>query len=170
MKFNACLLFIVFIFSFYACEHIPQEDNVNQNASFDQNRSISSEIFMGIDFDGIEKSCLDMDDPFCSEEFTESDQYALDCQRNGDFAIQCACHDWICVDKNNLKIDNAPTKITGRNIDGKIDSCEPFDYRVDGQQVMCTTQFTEEDQFAIDCQANGYDVVQCGCHEFLCLE
>ena len=161
------------MFSFYACQEVL--DQTGAEADLTERLVVEPpELFLnsylGIDIEGNEKSCKDMDDLFCSEEFTDSDQYALDCQRNGDVAIQCACHDWICVDSDNLKNQEKPLRVTGRDIDGNIDSCEPFDYRVDGQEVMCTMEFTEEDQFAIDCQADGYEVVQCGCHKFLCLE
>lgn len=170
MQIKLYALFIFMMMILVACQEVLYDSS--QTESWEHAVTMpgrAENLFAGYDIDGNERSCEDLDDMFCSDEFTESDQYALDCQRGGNVAIQCSCHDWICVDKQTLEHEDESVEITGYDIDGNIDSCKPFDYRVDGQQVACTMVFTEEDQFAIDCQAEGHEVVQCGCHKYLCL-
>lgn len=56
--------------------------------------------FLGVDLKDKSRECVDKFDTLeCSREFTEADFFALECERGGKFAIQCGCHDWICVDK-----------------------------------------------------------------------
>lgn len=62
-------------------------------------RPLSSQSFVGVDMSSSLRTCRDrFDELSCSEEFTVSDAFALDCERSGKFAIQCGCHDWICVE------------------------------------------------------------------------
>ena len=56
-----------------------------------------SNQFTGVDYQGKAKSCSPSENKVCTEIFTPSDQYALDCKDQGKKAIQCDCHDWICV-------------------------------------------------------------------------
>ena len=63
-------------------------------------KSIAETKFLGTDVSDNKRECVDKFETLeCSQEFTESDQFALECERSGQFAIQCNCHDWICVEK-----------------------------------------------------------------------
>lgn len=54
--------------------------------------------FKGVDHEGKERSCKPMaGDVACTEIFTPADAYGLKCKEEGHKAIQCGCHDWICV-------------------------------------------------------------------------
>lgn len=58
-----------------------------------------SQSFVGLDVDGTLRSCIDKFDQLsCTKKFSDSDAFALSCERSGKYAIQCGCHDWICVD------------------------------------------------------------------------
>lgn len=55
--------------------------------------------FTGTDMNGNSKTCKDVSaTTICSSMFTPSDQYALTCKNNGNTAVMCGCHDWICVE------------------------------------------------------------------------
>jgi len=53
--------------------------------------------FTGLDYEGNKKTCSPMKDTMCTEIFTPSDDYGLKCKDAGHKAIQCGCHDWICI-------------------------------------------------------------------------
>jgi hypothetical protein len=52
----------------------------------------------------------------------------------------------------------------GYSIEGKQETCE----KEMDPNMMCTQQFTEQDQFAIDCREKGGQALQCACHHYLC--
>lgn len=55
--------------------------------------------FQGKDYLGKTRTCAPMDQKMCTEIFTRSDQFSVECRDQGHKAIQCDCHDWICVKK-----------------------------------------------------------------------
>ena len=57
-----------------------------------------------------------------------------------------------------------PSQHRGYTITGKRDMCTPQDERL----VRCTMEFTEQDQFALECRAKGFEALKCGCHKYLC--
>jgi hypothetical protein len=60
----------------------------------------------------------------------------------------------------------APTKLVqGRDSQGKVRACHPMA----PDEFICTQEFTEGDQFAIDCIAKGGEAIACGCHDYLCI-
>ena len=76
------------------------------NLEVQETRLLSSQNFVGVDMSASIRTCKDRFDQLtCSEEFSESDAFALDCERSGKFAIQCGCHDWICVDDLDSNIE-----------------------------------------------------------------
>lgn len=167
MQIKILVLFLLSMFTLLACQEVVKE-NLRNPDSVKDNPALRVERYFGIDMDGNERECSDLDDMFCSDVFTDSDQYGLECQRNGNLAIQCGCHDWICVEENAIGVEDK--LVTGLDINGNVDSCVPMNEQPDAEFIACTMVFTEEDQFAIDCQAEGHTAVQCGCHKFLCLE
>lgn len=57
-----------------------------------------SNDFTGVDYQGNQRSCEDKYGKVnCTAMFTESDAFANECKDNGNKAVMCACHDWICV-------------------------------------------------------------------------
>ena len=61
--------------------------------------SAAEVLFTGKDFSGKTRTCSPMKDSVCTEIFTPEDQFAMDCKDKGNTAIQCGCHDRICVKK-----------------------------------------------------------------------
>lgn len=112
--------------------------------------------YTGIDINGEQRTCKEQLNGACTAVFGPDEQFANDCEATGSRAVQCACHDFICVG------DKART---GVDINGEEKSCIPM-----GENNFCTTEFTQGDQFAQDCRANGLEAVQCGCHEYICVE
>ena len=168
MQLKVLFLFIISMFTLLACQEVV-ENNLRDPDSVIDTPGLKAQEYIGYDMYGNERACSDLDDTFCSEVFTESDQYGLDCQRDGNLAIQCGCHDWICVDKSEIDLIDS-NQATGIDINGEVDSCVPMSEQEDSEFIACTMEFTDEDQFAIDCQADGHRAVQCSCHKFLCLE
>ncbi len=54
---------------------------------------------------------------------------------------------------------------TGLDKDGQKRACHPLT----PNEVICTLEYSEGDAYADDCRAKGGQVVQCGCHDYLCL-
>lgn len=80
------------------------EINNNSDADSDDNSEDGAGIngntiyYTGIDYQGNTKTCQEISKGTnCSYVLTPSDSYANDCQKAGKKAIQCACHDWICI-------------------------------------------------------------------------
>lgn len=122
--------------------------------------------YKGLDLEGNERQCIDQFGSICTSEFTESDQFAFDCEDNGDFPVQCGCHDWICVTKEYSKTPPVKNTLYGYDISGTLSECSKFD----SNKVMCTEVFTDEDQFAMNCRDAGFTATQCGCHSWVCSE
>ena len=62
-------------------------DGVNLNQEYE-----------GVDINGQPLRCTPMpEDRICTGVFTPGDQYAQDCEKLGGVAIECSCHNWICV-------------------------------------------------------------------------
>lgn len=59
----------------------------------------SKKPFTGVDLSGKTRACLPMKETMCTMSFTAEDQFAADCKAKGNTAIQCGCHDWICIKK-----------------------------------------------------------------------
>ena len=53
--------------------------------------------YTGKDFKGNEKTCSQVKPEACTEIFTEADQFAETCKKDGKKVIQCGCHDYICL-------------------------------------------------------------------------
>ncbi|MBD66592.1 MAG: hypothetical protein CME62_15375 [Halobacteriovoraceae bacterium] len=162
LKFALSALALMFLFA--ACnEQLIEEGTADLQA-------LSAGVeYEGVDINGEQRVCEEKMEMSCSEVFTEGDQFALDCERGGDVAIACGCHDYICVAKDDV-FDSRPREEVGLDINGEIASCVPFDYSIDGEEVYCTAEFTEEDQFAVDCGEAGHTPVMCGCHKYICVE
>ena len=63
------------------------------------NQGPAKGFYRGVDYQGDTKDCKLMEAKMCTEIFTQEDQFSVDCQDKGHKAIQCDCHDWICVKK-----------------------------------------------------------------------
>lgn len=132
--------------------------------------------FTGIDINGEEKSCKELaPNVACTMEFTEGDQYALDCKNDGAIAIQCGCHDFICVEDSGLTdgmLDGDPgawqpdpvSEYYGTNQDGVVTQCAPE------KDFVCPTVINHVQIYALNCKEEGHDVAWCNCNEVLCLD
>lgn len=58
-----------------------------------------AQSYTGIDMNGKIRSCTPMKDKICTKIYSEGDQYADQCRKNGKTVIQCDCHEWICLKK-----------------------------------------------------------------------
>ena len=123
------------------------------------NKADENTIYTGLDLDGSYRSCKQISALVaCTEIFGPDEIYANECEANGDLAITCDCHDYICVD------ENLSLPFYGKDINGNVRSCEAM-----AKDTMCTMVFTEGDQFALDCEESGGTALQCGCHDYICL-
>ena len=110
----------------------------------------------GFDLSGEERSCnAAPKNEACTAIFGPDEQFAEDCRASGHEVIQCGCHDYLCT---------GPIEKTGRDINGEERTCKPQ------YDLTCTQEFTPNDQFAQDCEANGLEAVACGCHDFICAD
>ena len=86
-------LLLLTVLGFISC------DNTREPSAVEGRDVIRSESYIGVDLSDTLRSCVDKFDVLnCNEEFTDADAFALHCERDGKYAIQCGCHDWICVD------------------------------------------------------------------------
>lgn len=80
-------------------------DNSRVPAADGSSRILEAQSYIGFDMNDNLKQCRDRFDTLnCPQEFTESDAFALNCEREGKYAIQCGCHDWICVEEMDLDL------------------------------------------------------------------
>jgi hypothetical protein len=154
-------------FPFYGCEEVDIDSLSGEDKKTDQKLFLdeATREYTGLDLDGNERTCTDKYfDQICTMEFTSSDAYGLNCEREGNLAVSCGCHDWICVipEESNDETSNIEF---GLDINGEESSCTPMS---ETAPIACTQVFTEQDQFALDCRDNGDKVIKCGCHSYLC--
>lgn len=119
-------------------------------------RPVSSRSYQGLDMESQARSCKENPKLICDASFGPAEQFAEDCRAQGKKAIACDCHDYICVN-SDLR--------TGFDIDGAPRSCSPA-----SSELICTSEYTQEDQFADDCREAGFEAVQCGCHDYICVK
>ena len=125
--------------------------------------------YQGLDKNGKLKECTPMSlDVVCTMEFTDGDQFAMDCEDDGNTAIQCGCHDYICVDDNQAvapveELSNEES--FGSNQEGIRRSCLPM-----SEDKVCPTVLNRAQIFAQNCRSEGYEVTWCSCDEVLCLD
>ena len=115
-----------------------------------------SKVVQGLDMDGLPKKCTENPNLTCDLSFGPGDQFALDCQAQGKKAIACDCHDYICVDAEVR---------SGVDINGDARSCSPV-----SSDAICTSEYTQDDEFADDCRESGFEAVHCGCHDYICIK
>lgn len=81
-------------------------DNSRVPSSMEQTQIVNTQFFIGFDMHDKLKQCQDKFEVLsCHPEFKDSDAFALNCEREGKFAIQCGCNDWICVEDINLELE-----------------------------------------------------------------
>lgn len=132
--------------------------------------------FTGLDINGQKRTCKEIaPDIACTMVFTENDQFALDCENDGAMAVQCGCHDYICVsnsnfssnlqdDDSNEKSPDSINEFFGTNQEGIATSCIPE------KDIVCPTVINHLQVYALNCKEEGYDVAWCNCNEVLCLD
>ena len=62
-------------------------------------QQVKEGYYRGQDYLGKTRECAPMGQRICTEIFTQADKFALDCREAGNRAIQCGCHEWICITK-----------------------------------------------------------------------
>ncbi len=62
-------------------------------------QAASTQYVQGFDSQGKQRACHPMapDEFICTQEFTDGDQFAIDCIAKGGEAIACGCHDYLCI-------------------------------------------------------------------------
>lgn len=125
--------------------------------------------YTGIDVNGETRECSPISlDVACTMEFTDADQYAMDCENDGRTAIQCGCHDYICIENDQavapVEVQDSVEKY-GTNQEGIQRSCLAME-----EDRACTTELNRAQIFAQNCRSEGYEVVWCSCDEVLCLD
>ncbi|MCE3011970.1 MAG: hypothetical protein LW878_02795 [Proteobacteria bacterium] len=142
---NKFLILVFFFFTLSAC-----------NPTTKVSKSSLAKSYQGLDLYGSTKKCTEKPNLICDTSFGPGDQFALDCMAQGKKAIKCDCHDYICVEAEVR---------SGVDINGNPRSCSPV-----SKDIICTTQYTQDDQFADDCHDAGFESVQCGCHDYICIK
>ena len=57
-------------------------------------------LYTGQDLNNKTKTCEEMKkNTRCTRMYTPSDRYSSECKQSGYKAVQCGCHDWICIKK-----------------------------------------------------------------------
>lgn len=66
-----------------------------------------------------------------------------------------------------IEVDQQPQFVTyvGTDINGELKICEAT-----SSDLICTSEYGPNDQFADDCRAQGYKSVSCGCHDSVCMK
>ena len=141
---NKYLFLVLIIFTVTACETSKVTE------------SVSNKLVTGLDIEGVPKNCTENPNLICDASFGPGDQFAEDCRAQGKKAIACDCHDYICVDSEIR---------SGIDINGEGRSCSPV-----SSGIICTAEYTQEDQFADDCRESGFEAIQCGCHDYICIK
>lgn len=126
--------------------------------------------YTGVDVKGNTRTCSEMsEDNICTMEFTDADQYAMECEDKGMLAVQCGCHDYICVDQREINVGEPEVveeKVyKGTNVEGIVRSCKPM-----SNSKMCDASLGQVQIYAQNCRSEGYDVIWCSCDEVLCLD
>ena len=79
-------------------EAAPVEDGSTDTDTDTDGVTTTSNSFTGEDYQGNTRTCENKFGTVnCTAMFTDSDAFANNCVSNGDKAVMCACHDWICV-------------------------------------------------------------------------
>lgn len=147
-------MFLIF-FCLILCSCKKSTDNVD----ISDKDNLDNTTYIGIDFNGKYKSCQEISNSVgCTEIFGPEEEYAQECERQGQTVITCDCHDYICVSGNSTG------SATGTDIDGIEKTCPPV-----SSDLVCTMVFTPGDQYALDCVELGGIAFQCGCHDYICL-
>ena len=121
--------------------------------------AFSEDMQKGFDLAGNPKSCKAMpSSTVCTMVYTESDNFAARCRKEGFKATQCGCHDYIC----SKKLATADDVKTGYDMEGKKRSCVEFSV------AACTRILTESDRYKAECLKRGLKVYSCDCHDHLC--
>lgn len=127
--------------------------------------------FKGFDIEGKERSCKPMaSDIACTLEFTDEDQFAVECEDNGNEVIQCGCHDYICLKTNDAEEEDKvidSEEVLGTNQDGVRRSCIS---QTSSEAVICPTVINSANVYAQNCKEDGFEVVWCSCNEVLCID
>ncbi|AYF43992.1 hypothetical protein BALOs_0982 [Halobacteriovorax sp. BALOs_7] len=148
MKISYLFFLVVFLLNFF----IPNDALAVKNEGLDS-------IVTGIDVNGNESSCLRMVQPlYCSMEIQVGDLHGLDCRSRGFKAVQCGCHNFVCVEYET-------ETVVGVDRQGMKRSCRPMK-----EGASCTEIFTEDEAFAERCQEKGGVAVACGCHDYICVK
>ncbi len=61
------------------------------------------------------------------------------------------------------KVTAAPSSYEGFNLSGQKTSCP-----IPPEQLMCTMEYTEGEQFVAKCKSAGGQEFTCACHQYLC--
>jgi len=90
------------------------------------------------------------------------DQFGIDCAQSGFTAIKCDCHKYLCLE--GMPKPHVNPFVTGYNMSGKLRTCKAMP-----DDIVCTDESTEGEEFAYRCKEGGYTPFKCGCHDFICL-
>lgn len=120
-------------------------------------------IYEGFDIEGEAAECdVPLYDLVCTEEYGPDEEFRTACLKNGHEVFVCGCHQYLCSENVNEEVT---ARKTGYDIDGRERSCE-----IQKEKIVCTQEFTQEDAFALDCEKNGGEAIQCGCHDWICVD
>ncbi len=117
----------------------------------------------GFDLNGVAKNCEPLAaGTVCTTIYTPADAFGAQCRDSGATATKCDCHDFICSE--NIVVGTISTEaVTGFDLNGLSQTCTPVP-----ANTICTTIYTPEDAFGMQCRDSGAIVTKCDCHQFIC--
>ena len=157
MRFRVVCLTVLMI---YACKSTSKKDDRGD---------LYQTSYTGYNIKAEAEVCYPEDTPACPARSEELSKFLQDCKDFGYQAFECACDKVLCsynIAKQSLGKQLSPVlTFTGYDYKGKKRSCSPM-----AKDVFCTLSIEPADKFAIECIKQGYESVQCACHDHLCSE
>lgn len=122
----------------------------------------ASVTYQGFDINGKYTDCTVESTNACTEVYGPDEEFMDECASRGYEVFTCGCHSYLC--KENI-VKEVLAEREGIDIEGVIRSCTPL-----AEGTVCTEVFTEEDAYAVQCEEDGGEAVQCGCHDWICIK
>lgn len=149
------ILWIIF-FILIGCKGspVPEDGLINQLPG--------TATFEGYNISGEKTECVPSKETTCTMMYGPDEEFAKECKDRGYEVYTCGCHSFLC--EGNIK-EEVIEEREGVDFEGNLKSCSPAK-----SDLICTEVFTQEDAFAVQCEKDGHEAVQCGCHDWICIK
>ncbi|MBD65114.1 MAG: hypothetical protein CME62_07905 [Halobacteriovoraceae bacterium] len=101
MKALALIPLFLFVLACGRPQEIRHGSSLGGSGDISGFSAVEGVEYTGLTYQGQEKSCFaqNPNNTMCTQVESESLKFAKSCHEYGNLAIQCDCHDWICVQK-----------------------------------------------------------------------